>query len=108
MIHFHNLSLKNLFLWSYDLFNHNLRTLSLFVTNRLNSKCKTCFIGKQKPKVDLSVKTIKKILDYPPPRRRNFTLQGGEFFLHPKYKEILALFENRNLIFFLMLHVNKS
>src|SRR3989338_2151605 len=91
----HNLSIKNLFLWGYDLFNHNPRALSIFVTNRCNSKCKTCYIWKKKPKVDLPVETIKEILNDPITRRCDFTLQGGEFFLHPEYKEILTLFKNR-------------
>jgi len=95
-----NLSVKNLFLGGYDLFNHNLRTLSLFVTNRCNSKCKTCYIWKQKPKVDLPVKPIKKILDDPITKRSVIFLTGGEFFLHPEYEEILTLFENRKFNIF--------
>lgn len=95
MINRYNLDIKNLFLWGYDLFNNNIRVLSLFVTNRCNSKCKTCYIWKQKPKVDLPVEIIKKILDDPTTKRCEFTLSGGEFFLHPNYEEILDLFENR-------------
>lgn len=90
-----NLNLKNLCVWSYDLSNHNLKTLALIVTNRCNSKCKTCYIWDQKPIVDLPVQIIKKILNDPITRRCEFTLQGGEFFLHPEYKEILTLFKNR-------------
>ncbi len=87
-------SINYLFNVLSSILNGKILSLSLFCTNRCNSKCKTCHIWKIMPKVDISIKAIEEILtDKSITNSTIFSLTGGEFLLHPKYKEILALFK---------------
>lgn len=72
------------------------KEITLYVTNRCNSRCTNCFIWNQQPKIDLGIEIIKKILsDKLVGKNTSFCLQGGEFILHPNFEEILSLFKNR-------------
>lgn len=85
----------------YRLVNNVLRRrlfhVNLFTTDRCNSRCLTCGIWRKEPKKDLDVEVIKELLtDKIVDRSTYFNLTGGEFLLHPKYKEILSLVSDRN------------
>jgi len=73
--------------------------LTILLTNRCNSRCRICNIWNTKPKIDLPIKIIKKILDDKVITNRTyFVLTGGEVLLHPESDEILSLFHNRKYI----------
>jgi len=56
----------------------------------------TCRIWEQQPKEDIEVETVKKILGSKKVDKHTvFGLTGGEFILHPRYKEILSLFRGQ-------------
>ncbi|MDH5482944.1 MAG: radical SAM protein [Candidatus Bathyarchaeota archaeon] len=75
-------------------------SLPIFITDRCNSRCLTCNIWKKRPKTDLGVEVIKKILqDKVISRRTWFCIAGGEPLLHPDCREILSLFRGRNYLF---------
>jgi len=72
------------------------KEITLYVTNRCNSRCQNCNIWKLQPKIDLKVDIIKKLLsDKIVTRSTTFVFQGGEFILHPDYDKILRLFQKR-------------
>ncbi|MDY6893956.1 MAG: radical SAM protein [Thermotogota bacterium] len=88
---------------NYCVLTKKLLSLNLFCTNRCNSRCKTCNIWKKKPNEDLSVEVIEMILkDKKITNYTTFSLTGGEFILHPKYREILTLFEEYNRKYILL------
>lgn len=71
--------------------------LLLYITNRCNSKCLICNHWKQKIKYDLSVFKIAELIDSKTIGRRNWTVQGGEVFLHPEIDEILHLLQKEKV-----------
>lgn len=71
--------------------------LLLYITNRCNSKCLICNHWKQEVKHDLSVGKIAELIDSKTIGRRNWTVQGGEVFLHPEIDEILHLLKRENV-----------
>lgn len=81
----------------YSAYTRKIFSLPIYVTNRCNARCLTCNIWKKRPKEDLNVDIIEEILGSKVIHGwTEFLLTGGEFFLHPKYREILSLFSNRD------------
>src|SRR3990170_7040203 len=70
--------------------------ISLYITNRCNSRCPICGIWRAHPKIDLSLYLIQQLLsDNLINSEVIFGISGGEPLCHPKYREIFALFSNR-------------
>ena len=72
----------------YSVIRHNLMWISMFITERCNSKCRTCGIWKKKNPVDISLKLIGDIIN-DTTKKTNINITGGEAILHPKIDEIL-------------------
>lgn len=63
------------------------KLIQFYLTNRCNSRCRTCPIWKCKEKEDLPLDKVKEfILLY---KDADFVYGGGEFFLYPFYNELL-------------------
>jgi MoaA/NifB/PqqE/SkfB family radical SAM enzyme len=77
--------------------NRSITSVGIYSTTRCNSKCAICSIWKKPVIQDISIKAIKNILKKDNVGTQYF-LSGGEFILHPQYKEILKLFKNKNYI----------
>ncbi len=79
------------------LMGRKLSRLALYATNRCNARCRICGQWRKEPKVDLSPQIVADILAskclYP---LTHIELEGGEFLLHPRYREILPLMSGRN------------
>lgn len=81
-----------------DLRERRVRTVQIYTTNRCNSRCVHCYVWKYKNNMDLPVDTIAKLLESRSLAPENAVcLEGGEFTLHPAYKEILGLFAGRQV-----------
>tara|TARA_Y100000310_G_C20670287_1_gene809897 strand:- start:29 stop:1045 length:1017 start_codon:yes stop_codon:yes gene_type:complete len=81
----------------YWLKSHKLKNVMFYVTNRCNSRCKHCLIWAKRPFEDLSVEAIKNVLNSKSVSKlTTFGLEGGEFFEHPQWEEILKLFKGRD------------
>lgn len=73
--------------------------LPIFITDRCNSRCEICKIWRKKP-IDLDVEIIKNILnDKVITKFSSFIIAGGEPILHPRFKEIMPLFQGRKYLF---------
>lgn len=71
------------------------KLIQFYLTNRCNSRCKTCPIWKCKEKEDLPLDKVQEfILAY---KDADFVYGGGEFFLYPYYDELLAWSELNNI-----------
>ncbi|OGW47857.1 MAG: hypothetical protein A2Y66_02130 [Nitrospirae bacterium RBG_13_41_22] len=74
----------------------------IYATNRCNSRCNHCNIWKQTPKTDISLNVVEDIISAKCTNSNfyetSFGLEGGEFILHPKYREILELVKDRDHI----------
>ena len=81
-----------------DLYRRKVRTVQIYTTNRCNSRCVHCYVWKYTNNIDLPVDTIARLLkaDCLAPGNE-VCLEGGEFTLHPEYKEILGLFADRQV-----------
>lgn len=79
----------------YGVIRHNLMWITVFITERCNSKCKTCGIWKKKNPVDISLKLIEDIIS-DTTKKININITGGEAILHPKIDEILQLLYEQN------------
>jgi len=87
--------------FTYNILRRNLKSININVTDRCNSKCKTCYIWKKTPNTDLSLDVMENLLnDKIINKKIVFGLTGGEFLLHPKYNEILELFDGYDYLFF--------
>ena len=76
-----------------------LAPLPIFITTRCNSRCLICNIWRKKP-IDLDVEIINKILnDKVITKFSSFIIAGGEPILHPRFKEIMSLFQGRKYLF---------
>jgi MoaA/NifB/PqqE/SkfB family radical SAM enzyme len=76
-----------------------LAPLPIFITDRCNSRCRICNIWRKKP-IDLDVEIIKKILnDKVITKFSSFIIAGGEPLLHPRFREIMPLFQGREYLF---------
>ncbi|MFH1972214.1 MAG: radical SAM protein [archaeon] len=83
----------------FGVLNRKIRNVAVYSTNRCNSRCKTCNIWDIQPKEDISLEIIDKILK-DLDKKVYFNLSGGEFLMHPQYKEILKKFEGYNYVLF--------
>lgn len=73
-----------------------IRNISLFATNRCNSRCRICHIWKETPKRDLEPEAVRNMLDSKTISRKCYVgLVGGEFLLHPHYEEIIKTVRKR-------------
>ena len=72
-----------------------LPTLMLYVTDACNSRCRICHLWQIKKHSHLSLEEIRGILRSPLLAKSVIGLEGGEFFLHPEWREILELFSER-------------
>lgn len=67
-----------------------LSTIMIYATDLCNARCKHCFIWEKKPKQSLPLEQIKKIVHSKAVTKNTMIgLEGGEFILHPEYKEII-------------------
>jgi MoaA/NifB/PqqE/SkfB family radical SAM enzyme len=81
-----------------DLRTRKVRTVQIYTTNRCNSRCVHCYVWQYKNNMDLPVATIANLLESKCLASQNdICLEGGEFTLHPAYKEILSLFAHRQV-----------
>jgi MoaA/NifB/PqqE/SkfB family radical SAM enzyme len=80
----------------------HIRWVMIYATNRCNACCKHCRIWVQNPKIDLNPEVVEGIVKARCTNSRfyptSFGLEGGEFLLHPKYKEILDLVKDRDYL----------
>lgn len=75
----------------------------LYVTDRCNAHCKHCYIWAKKPKQQMPLEIVARILDDKAvtPKTR-IGLEGGEFLLHPEHEKILELFLKKHSSFDLL------
>lgn len=74
----------------------NLRQIFVYTTTTCNSRCKTCNIYK-KTTENLSLNAIQSVIDFVSERNDStIYFEGGEFFLHPNYEQILEMAKNIN------------
>lgn len=88
---------------AFALGRRDLLHLMIYVTNRCNSKCKICSIWREKKKLDLPVEIIERVvMDKLVTKRTYIGLEGGEFIMHPKCREILSMMNDhgRNYVIF--------
>ncbi|MDZ7695462.1 MAG: radical SAM protein [Deltaproteobacteria bacterium] len=86
-----------------DVWTHRLQSVTLYVTNKCNSRCEICDIWKQEPKVDMPIDVIEKILGDRSIRKDCFFyLTGGEVFLHPQHDQMFSLFNKYNRKYMLL------
>jgi len=84
---------------SYMRRKRRILTFMFYTTNRCNSHCKTCHIWKSWPKMDLSLDLMEGVLNSNSVSSiTNFGLEGGEFILHPRFREIIRMLSGRNYI----------
>lgn len=73
-----------------------LFNVMFYTTNRCNSRCKTCSIWQQQPKLDLPAEKVKEVLDSKTVSPTTLVMvEGGEFILHPQRGEILKSLRGR-------------
>jgi len=67
-----------------------IENINIAITNRCNLKCLHCSIWQERPKKDISLSLIKKILSSKSlAKNPDITLTGGEPFLHKDYLKII-------------------
>lgn len=71
------------------------KLIQLYLTNRCNSKCKTCPIWKCKEKENLPLYKVREFISKN--KDADFVYGGGEFFLYPYYSELLSWSEKNNI-----------
>lgn len=71
------------------------KLIQLYLTNRCNSKCKTCPIWKCKEKENLPLALVRNFISEF--KDADFVYGGGEFFLYPWYKELLEWSEANDI-----------
>mgnify|MGYP001558643532 CR=1 FL=1 len=92
-------AIKRILMYSYLIKSRKISNLMIYVTNRCNSLCKHCYIWEAKPKYDLSIETIKNALNSKYLlKSASIGLEGGEFFMHPRWREILSLMKGKNYV----------
>ena len=74
--------------------NRELIRLPLYITERCDSRCKTCHIWAKRSQIDMPIEMIKNILRDAAPDAV-VTLLGGEPIMHPQIEEILELLRGR-------------
>ena len=77
--------------------NNVIKNINISLTNRCNLKCRYCDIWKQKPKLEISLKLLEKILNSKClDRELDITFTGGEPFLHSELFALTKLILSRN------------
>lgn len=71
------------------------KLIQIYLTNRCNSKCKTCPIWKCEKKEDLPLGKLTEFILAN--KDADFVYGGGEFFLYPYYEELLLWSERNNI-----------
>jgi MoaA/NifB/PqqE/SkfB family radical SAM enzyme len=72
-------------------------SVMLYATDRCNCRCKHCYIWQKRPKTDMSLQTVCRILENKAvSKHTKIGLEGGEFILHPEYREILDYFRKNH------------
>lgn len=71
------------------------KLIQFYLTNRCNSRCKTCPIWKCKEKEDLKLECVKEFILAN--KDADFVYGGGEFFLYPFYNELLEWSEYNDI-----------
>lgn len=71
------------------------KLIQLYLTNRCNSKCRTCPIWKCKEKENLPLALVRNFISEF--KDADFVYGGGEFFLYPWYKELLEWSEANDI-----------
>lgn len=71
------------------------KLIQFYLTNRCNSKCKTCPIWKCKEKEDLPLDKVKEFISLY--KDADFVYGGGEFFLYPYYEELIDWSEKNDI-----------
>ncbi len=90
------LSLFDTKIFGRRIFPRRLFNVMFYTTNRCNSRCETCHIWQQQPKVDLPVEKIRDVLDSKSFSRLTLMMvEGGEFIMHPQCEEILEFLRGR-------------
>ena len=99
-----NKTINKLFLFPricYSTFSYKLLWTTIVITERCNSRCKTCGIWKKKNPKNMSVELFKKIINGVP-KGVHINITGGEPLLHPKINEMLSLLKLQNRSFTLL------
>lgn len=78
----------------YNAIRCNLLWVTIFITERCNSKCKTCGIWKKKNPSDMPMELFQRIID-DIPKGVHINITGGEPLLHPKIDEMIQLLSKR-------------
>jgi MoaA/NifB/PqqE/SkfB family radical SAM enzyme len=76
----------------YHYFFRRKVNISMYITNRCNSRCVICNHWEQPVKYDLSLNAIKNLVNSKVLNKNGILIQGGEPLLHPNVEEILELF----------------
>jgi MoaA/NifB/PqqE/SkfB family radical SAM enzyme len=90
------MDVKDFFL---GILKREVKEFVIYTTNRCNSRCKTCNIWRMQPKIDIKLDIIDKLLKNLD-KKIIFGITGGEFLLHPRYKDILQEFDGYEYILF--------
>jgi len=75
--------------------------LSIFITERCNSRCKICGIWKKKNPQDMSVELFRRIIN-DVPKRTSIIITGGEPLLHPRIDDVFTILTKQNRAFSLL------
>jgi MoaA/NifB/PqqE/SkfB family radical SAM enzyme len=95
-------NLKNALYYYNMARGRHLRVFMFYTTNRCNCRCLHCNIWRKEPKVDLSPDIVESVINAECTNSRFypilFGLEGGEFLLHPKHREILEIVKDRDYL----------
>lgn len=81
----------------YNYLFPRIANISMYITNRCNSRCIICNHWEQPIKYDLSLKAIENLINSKTVNKNGILIQGGEPLLHQNFEEILALFREKNI-----------
>jgi MoaA/NifB/PqqE/SkfB family radical SAM enzyme len=84
---------KQFFKYVKAIRDRELIRIPLLITERCDSRCKTCHIWAKKSAMDMPINMIENVLNDAP--NAIITLLGGEPTLHPDIEDILRLFKER-------------
>jgi len=75
----------------------------IYATDKCNARCRHCYIWEKKPKQNMSIEIVEKIIsDKSITPNTRIGLEGGEFLLHERYEEILELLVQKHPAFDLL------
>ncbi len=93
--------IANVFFKKNIIDQRKITNVMFYVTDRCNSLCKHCFIWNKKPNYNLPLEIIKDVVQSRNlAKTASFGLEGGEFFMHPKYAEILDFFRDKDYVLY--------